>query len=343
MLVIGVVGPFYDDSFADNIACGIEDLGHTAVRLAGGRPERFVFSRVAGLAGQAMLRTSAGRSILQSRPLLKAIGEQELDAVIVVEQLNPDLVEAVRQRVPQIAFWFPDAVSNLGRQTMFQASYSAVFTKEPRLAEPAHQLVGLPVHYLAEACNPRWHRVHDVGDPDPHIVVVGNYYPYRIRLLERMHRAGLPLRLYGSRFPSWMPSPELDSSNTGCYAVREVKARAFRSAAAVFNAVHPAEIDGLNCRLFEATACGGTVLTEAKATLDACFDPETEVIVFADFDDLVDKARWCLAHPAEARAIGDKAAARALADHTYGHRLREIFEVLGLSDSVDVPDRPPDA
>jgi hypothetical protein len=44
--------------------------------------------------------------------------------------------------------------------------------------------------------------------------------------------------------------------HTGRLSIGEEKARVFRSAAAVLNNLHPAEISGVNARLFEAAGSG---------------------------------------------------------------------------------------
>lgn len=334
MLTIGVVGPAYQDSFADNIVAGFEDLGHGAILLSAARPALFSRSKAAGVVGELLLRSRRASVRLQMRPLLESARRKHFDAFVVVDStVTPESAAALREIARPLCFWYPDAVSNLGRQSMFQAPYDAVFCKEPRLVAPARDIAGFPTHHLPEACNPRWHRV-PVGqvDHDPCVVVVGNYYPYRIRLLERLHRAGVPLRLYGTPFPRWMPSPTLAPLHTGAYVTRHNKARVFRGAAGVLNALHPAEIDGLNTRLFEAAGSGACVISEHRAALGEHFQVGKEILAFTSFDELVDQARWCIEHLEEARQIGDRAALRAHADHTFAHRLRKLLQVIGLDE-----------
>lgn len=332
MARIAVIGPEYADSFAENICDGLREIGVEAVALGPARPALVRGYRAATLVGELAFRSAAVDQRAQRRHLLTKVAPGSFDAAIVVDQLlTPDLVAELKRRIPVVVYWFPDPLASLGRQTMIQAPYDAVFSKEPAFVDPCRDLVGLPFHYLAEACNPRHHRVDESVEREPHVAVAGNYYPYRIRLLERLQRAGVPLRLYGNPFPRWNPSPQLQGSHTGRYVVGLEKSRVFRGAAAVLNAVHPAEIDGLNCRLFEATAAGATVLTEPQRMLDSCFETGTEVLVFADFDELVDQARWCLDHPTDARAIGDRASARSHAEHTYAVRLTELLATVGVT------------
>jgi spore maturation protein CgeB len=51
----------------------------------------------------------------------------------------------------------------------------------------------------------------------------------------------------------------------------------------VLDNLHPAEMHGLNCRLFEATAAGRAVLCESRPARAELFDTDREVLAFASF------------------------------------------------------------
>ena len=151
-------------------------------------------------------------------------------------------------------------------------------------------------------------------------------YPSRVRLLERLISKGIPLRLYGGGFPRWLGDTPAIAQHTGQYLVREEKAWVFRSAAGVLNTMHPAEIAGVNSRLFEAAGSGAAVLTEFRPTVPELFAVGDEVLVFHDFDDLVDQATRLLNEPGLTARLGDAAARRAHRDHTYDLRVAEILD-----------------
>jgi spore maturation protein CgeB len=96
----------------------------------------------------------------------------------------------------------------------------------------------------------------------------------------------------------------------------------------VLNNLHPAELHGVNNRLFEATGAGGAVLCEQRQALAELFDPGREVLPFDNFADLVDQARQVLADGELTRRIGDAASRRAHEDHSYQARLPAILEKL---------------
>ncbi len=90
------------------------------------------------------------------------------------------------------------------------------------------------------------------------------------------------------------------------------------------------EADGLNCRLFEAAGCGAVVLTEWRDRLPELFRVPAEVRAFGTFEDLKKELRELLRFSDdERRAVGDAAAGRAHAEHTYAHRFQRIVSILG--------------
>jgi spore maturation protein CgeB len=211
---------------------------------------------------------------------------------------------------------------------MLLAPYSVLFFKEPHLVERYQATLDLPVSYLPEACNPRWHRPIGISGTDPYLVIAGNMYPSRVRLIERLLAKGIPLKLYGVGFPRWLGGSSARGVHTGRCVFREEKAQAFRSAVGVLNTMHPAEITGVNARLFEAAGCGAAVLTEFRPTVPELFNVGQEVLAYHDFDDLVEQAARLLNEPGLSAKLGDAATARAHRDHTYDLRVAAILEKL---------------
>ena len=83
-------------------------------------------------------------------------------------------------------------------------------------------------------------------------------------------------------------------------------------------------------RNFEIPGSGGFLLTSNADNLDEYFVPEKEIAVFSGIDDLIDKTRYYLVHVDEREAIRLAGHERALRDHTYEQRFRQIFEKMGL-------------
>lgn len=325
---IGVIGPQQPpDCFAENIVDALVRMGHEGIALGPIRPlpRRQEVRSLVEIASKA---TTVDRA-LQSR-LVRRIRELDLSLVITVQaDLLPEIVASIRAAGCRIALWFPDAITNLGRMMMLVSPYDGLFFKEPLLVERARSMLDTPVHYLPEACNPRWHRPVE-GEFDPSIVIAGNFYPWRAQLIERLAGRGLPIRLFGSPIPRWVPPKEVHRLHSGRYITKLEKARIFRNSSLVLNTMHPGEVKGVNARLFEATGSGATVLSDFRETLPALFQVDAELLTYESFDDLEEKARWLLDHPEEGRALGDRAHKKAHSEHTYEDRLRTMLSTLGM-------------
>lgn len=321
---VGVVGPTWPDSFAGNIISALTGMGHQAVALGSSY----------SLGGPYLSRATA--SIRNAVPHLderaqgriaRTASARGCEVVINVEQrLMPGVVRQMRRNGAKVAFWFPDALLNIGRQLMLLAPYDAIFFKESHLVDRLRAVLDLPLFYLPEACHPRWHRPMVTAGTEPYLVIAGNMYPSRIRVLERLLAKGIPLRLYGPGFPRWVGPTPLRDVHVGRCVFLEDKARVFRSAAAVLNTLHPAEVNGVNARLFEAAGCGAAVLTEFRPALSELFAIGDEVLAFRDFGELMDQAGRLLSEGGLTAEIGDAAARRAHRDHTYDQRLTTILE-----------------
>lgn len=86
-------------------------------------------------------------------------------------------------------------------------------------------------------------------------------------------------------------------------------------------------------RIFEGTACGALMLTDAvKNGLTDLYVPNEEIVVFENDDDLVNKVRFYLAHDNEREKIADAGKRRTLAQHTYRHRVQTITDKMSSSD-----------
>jgi spore maturation protein CgeB len=324
---VGVIGPVAPDRFAENIGDALRRSGHAVTQLgsAGSYHPKRLLKRAAMLAWQVVPSLSEHT---QNR-IVKAAVAAECEVIINVDaRLTPQAVTQLRGSNIKVGLWFPDAVSNLGRQLMFLAPYDVLFFKEPHLVERLRAMLELPVYYLPQACNPRWHRPLTPAGAEPHLVIAGGQYPSRVRLLERIIAKGIPIKVYGGHFPKWLGETTAKGAYTGRYLAREEKARVFRSAAGVLNTMHPAEINGVNLRLFEAAGSGAAVLTEFRPTVPELFTPGTEVLTYQDFDELVDQATRLLNEAGLTARLGDAAARRAHRDHTYDLRVAAILEKL---------------
>jgi spore maturation protein CgeB len=79
-------------------------------------------------------------------------------------------------------------------------------------------------------------------------------------------------------------------------------------------------------RVFEAAGAGACLITDEWAGISVFFEPGTEILVASSADEVVEMLRAI--GPQQARAIGNAMRRRALRDHTYALRAREVDHIL---------------
>ena len=95
-----------------------------------------------------------------------------------------------------------------------------------------------------------------------------------------------------------------------------------------FNATSLQMKTGLNQRVFDVPACGRFLLTDERAQLDPLFEPGQEAVSYSSPEEARDLAEYYLAHDRERERIAGAAHKRALAEHTYEHRLARLIRIM---------------
>lgn len=83
--------------------------------------------------------------------------------------------------------------------------------------------------------------------------------------------------------------------------------------------------EGTNMRTFEAAGYGITQLVEYRPGIENLFDPASELPCFRTPEEAIDLARRLLAMPHIAQTMAVAARKRALAEHTYHHRVKTML------------------
>ena len=83
-----------------------------------------------------------------------------------------------------------------------------------------------------------------------------------------------------------------------------------------------------NMRMFEVTGTGSCLLTDNKRNMKDLFDAGTEVLVYKDTDDCIQKAKWLLEHDKEREKIAKAGQKKTLEVHTVENRCRTIIDII---------------
>jgi spore maturation protein CgeB len=82
-------------------------------------------------------------------------------------------------------------------------------------------------------------------------------------------------------------------------------------------------------RVFEAAGAGACLITDAWEGIEMFLEPEWEVLVAVDGEEVAERLRKLTSR--DARQIGRAAQRRILAEHTYAHRAAQVESILGIS------------
>lgn len=335
-----VLGSYFPDSFSENIVDTLEWKGISAAHVetrpsfARGRNPRGWFARV-----REIERIPRLRRTLIEKPVEAVLKETSPELVIVTNgYLLPDEVHRWRRATPDAVWvlWFPDHMANLGAHTMLLAPYDHLFFKDPFIVSQFSQMTGRSVHFLPEACNPRRHKTESPFSEEEaalfrcDVAVAGNLYPFREALLDALPEE-VDLKIYGN-LSRYVRSERIVRSYTGKFVEGREKSLAFRGAKIALNSMHYAEIRSVNARLFEATGCGGFVLTTGTSALREFFEEDSEVVTFSSRQEMLDRVHYFLSEERdqERAAIALAGQARAHRDHTYERRLRVLFDIAAV-------------
>jgi len=271
----------------------------------------------------------------------------DLVMVLLGNYTPPSTIQKVRNAAQApVVCWCQDHMGSMGRQYIIGSHFDYLFAKDQVMVDRFRRYTTMrEVHYLAEACNPLVHTPASLNEDDMRrfnceVTTAGSLYYFRAEILAAL--STFDLKIWGA-----VPKYHVDTLRqfcTGEPVFMRDKAACFNAAKIVINTLFPLEMKGLNARAFEIAGCGGFQLISESDVLAQHFIPGKEIETYGNIDELQHKVRYYLAHDSERRAISDAGRRRAHAEHTYIHRLKEMFDIIGLklpaseagADSVNV-------
>ena len=135
-------------------------------------------------------------------------------------------------------------------------------------------------------------------------------------------------RYLSARFPGNLHPPVSDEELIALYSRSQVSLGFLE----VYHQHDPAQpvVRHLHLREFEAPMSGALYCTGYSDELAEFFEPDREVVAYHSQYELLDKVKYYLSHPQQAAQVRQAGRLRALNDHTYQRRYRQLFETLGL-------------
>lgn len=87
-------------------------------------------------------------------------------------------------------------------------------------------------------------------------------------------------------------------------------------------------LTGIPLRAFDIMACGGFLLTNYQEDYLEYFEPDEDLVIYYDYEDLVEKTSFYLEHDEERKWIAANAQRKIAEEHTYLQRVRAMIDVV---------------
>jgi spore maturation protein CgeB len=263
--------------------------------------------------------------------LSRAIASTAPALVLVLEgsQVDAAMVASLRQgNGTAWVNWFCDARRTADDILPLAAAYDAVFVADRATVEALDQPGNPPVYYLPAGCDPSIHRPMRARDRfRANVVFAGTATPHRERRLAELVEFGVAV--WG---PGWRRTKLRDYCR-GELLSHEDYIRAYAGASVAVNVACAEDLDGrgdpgASRRLFELAAIGVPQVVEEHADIHAHFREGSEILVSRNTSEFRTLTAEALHDRAWAEQVAAGARQRALAEHTYMHRLGVLLQTV---------------
>jgi spore maturation protein CgeB len=245
--------------------------------------------------------------------------------------VSPETIQVLRGLGIVTACWWLNDPFQLPRSLRQAVWYDSYFTNS-RGCLATYAARGLTaVHFLPQAADVEVHRCHPLSPEEAagyesDVCFAGDWSPLREEWVERL--------LDEFRVKVWGPwgrrlradSPIRRVLTDGFFTPGEM-VKAFSGAKLVLN-LHGwfgRWSHGVNPRLFEAAGVGACQLVDRKDEIPDLYRVPEEVVCFDSFDECRALLQDYLVRDAERAAVGARAAARTLREHTYEARMQALL------------------
>lgn len=350
-----VVSPLAGGSLpiAGYAARALERLGHEVrfLDLSGFAPTLDLIGRFAERAARRRALEARFCTVLGDG-VAATVEAWRPDLVLALAQapLDPPALQAIARHGALRALWFVEDFRRFPYWREVAPHYDHVFTIQK---DECHAALGsvsdAQLAYLPCAFDPATHRPLALSPAErrafgSELSFVGAGYRNRRRALVRF--LDRELRVWGS---DWEGAVDLERvvQRGGARVDTEDAVRVFNATDVSLN-LHSSTYhddvdpngDFVNPRTFELAGCGAFQVVDRRRLLGELFAEGEELAVASSVAEMRELALHYLARPAERATLAQRARRRALAEHTYEHRMRALVATVLVRDQERIARRP---
>lgn len=265
--------------------------------------------------------------------LARKVNNYDPDLIICVYRfIHPCFVSSVKKQNRRVIHINPDQMTTLEYQQIFASNYDAWFTKDLYMQHFMKDNMKLNVYHYNEAFNKRYHtkpncsKIECEKEVGIDVMTYGTIYPYRAKMLNEVVKAGINLKIFGV-LPHRFYDHSLDEQFQNRYITGEEKSKILYGSKIVFNQMHYAEIEGVNCRFFEVNGSGAFQLSDYRPILKEILPIDPSLVSFKSIDEGIDKIKYYLVHDDERFEIASIIFNHFLNKYSYDNLVSYILDV----------------
>jgi hypothetical protein len=209
------------------------------------------------------------------------------------------------------------------------APYGRIFLSDPGYRQELTAAVG-EERYAGELGLAFYPPIHKPVEPlgsKKDLCFIGNRDQKRDAYLSALFQAGMAPSVVGNYFLRHSLFWQHPSSFRPAVS-NERMGRVYAGHSISLNILAKVIREGTNMRTFECAGYGIPQLVEYSEGIENYFEPGREIIVYSSPDEMVDKAKRLLTDRKALITMAERARSRALAEHTYKHRIARMLDGL---------------
>lgn len=266
--------------------------------------------------------------------LLELIAQTKPDAFFTIYGHTHDVktLEAIKKKgIPTICWWLNDPFDLAYKHIPVQL-YDFFFSNSAGTEPVYRHYQARNIHYLPVGIDPEVHYPIPGTEKKYDIVFAGDWHQIREKTMLMLTQE-FNVAIIGP----WKRKIAKDSPlhpffiRQGYFTPAEM-ALLFNQARIVYNlhTWYGRWPYGVNPRLFEASGCGAFQISDNKQEIADLYERDKEVVLYENTAEVPALFARYLADDAARAAIGERALARTLREHTYQHRMQQLIDTCKL-------------
>ncbi|MGI6680661.1 MAG: CgeB family protein [Bdellovibrionota bacterium] len=275
-----------------------------------------------------------------SNIVVESIKEKPVDILICLAQapITPKALTSLRQMGIITVLWFVEDYLRFTYWEQMAPFYDYIFTIQKDECIRAIKKAGCPsVFYLPVACDETVHKEQILSKEDIErwgspISFFGAGYHNRQQFFATM--CELPFKIWGTEWPKCKPFDRMVQEG-GRRLTPEEYTKVFNATTININLHSSTECDGVepdgdfvNPRTIELASSKAFQLVDRRTLLGEMFKEGEEIITYSSRDELLEKIDYYLNNEDARKEVIEKSYARAMKDHTYTSRIREMLSII---------------